>query len=382
MSLVCEITPVSAFLSTNLNNRIECYGRLGDRIKRALGYPLITLEIHPDQLNENIQIAVEYFSKFAGFTEEYLIFDSKLYEKNKGIRLDHLFTISNSEYTTRQKLDDAPPFPGPNFNVETPEAVFITINEIPPNTFTTSTILSSTLSGGVQEFDILDTAIYESIITFNNSLSTSFKQTARKTITLQCDTTTTASVYSNAYDYDVLDYRKVVNVIDFEEGSTTGINTLFTLEQTLAQQTYFSYALGNYGFDLVSWYALKEFVDTREKMLATRRDIKFDPRTQYPVMHPQPQKSRFYGVVSCYVERPIRDIIKEQWVYEYALCLTKITIGRVRSKFTGVSLLGGGTLNYDLLQEGLADKKELEKLLMEGASTGFGDSDPVMFFVG
>ena len=179
-----------------------------------------------------------------------------------------------------------------------------------------------------------------------------------------------------------IDYRKVVNVIDFEEGSTTGINTLFTLEQTLAQQTYFSYALGNYGFDLVSWYALKEFVDTREKMLATRRDIKFDPRTQYLVMHPQPQKSRFYGVVSCYVERPIRDIIKEQWVYEYALCLTKITIGRVRSKFTGVSLLGGGTLNYDLLQEGLADKKELEKLLMEGASTGFGDSDPVMFFVG
>ena len=77
-------------------------------------------------------------------------------------------------------------------------------------------------------------------------------------------------------------------LIDFEEGSTTGINTLFTLEQTLAQQTYFSYALGNYGFDLVSWYTLKEWLDTREKVLATRRDLKFDPRTQYMQMYPQP----------------------------------------------------------------------------------------------
>ena len=67
-----------------------------------------------------------------------------------------------------------------------------------------------------------------------------------------------------------MDYRKVVDVTDFEEGSTTGINTLFTLEQTLAQQTYFSYAMGNYGFDLVSWYTLKEWIDTREKMLAIR----------------------------------------------------------------------------------------------------------------
>ena len=381
MSLVCEVTPVSAFLSTNLNNQIQCYGRLGDRIKRALGYPLITLEIHSDQLFENIQIAVEYFSKFAGYTEEYLIFDSNLYEKNKGIRLDYLFTIRNSEYTTQQKLNDAPPFPGPNFNIEEPASVFITIDEISPGTFSSSTTLSSTLSSGMQELDIIDSDLYTAITTFNSSLTGNFKQTRRKTITMQCENTT-ASTYSNVYDYDVLDYRKVVNVVDFEEGSTTGINTLFTLEQTLAQQTYFSYALGNYGFDLLSWYSLKEFIDTREKLLATRRDIKFDPRTQYLTMHPQPSKSRFYGVISCYVERPIRDIIKEQWVYEYALALSKITIGRVRSKFTGVNLLGGGTLNYDLLAEGKSEKEALETKLMTGASPGFGDADPVMFFVG
>ena len=65
----CEITPLSAFLSTNLNNKIETYDRLGDRVKRGLDYPLVSLEIHPDQMRENIQIAVEYFTKYAGFTK-------------------------------------------------------------------------------------------------------------------------------------------------------------------------------------------------------------------------------------------------------------------------------------------------------------------------
>ena len=54
--------------------------------------------------------------------------------------------------------------------------------------------------------------------------------------------------------------------------------------------------MGNYGFDLVSWYTLKEWIDTREKMLAIRRDISFDPRTQYMQMYPQPGSDKFYGI--------------------------------------------------------------------------------------
>ena len=193
---------------------------------------------------------------------------------------------------------------------------------------------------------------------------------------------TDATTFQNVYDYDIMDYRKVMSVTDFEQGSSSGINTLFTLEQTLAQQTYFSYALGNYGFDLVSWYSLKEWMDTREKMLAIRKDIHFDERTQYLRMYPQPKLERFYGVLSCYLERPIRDIIKEQWVYEYALALSMITIGRVRGKFGSVNLLGGGALNADMLGEGSTKKAELEQKLLEGASPGMGDNDPTLFFVG
>ena len=378
----CEITPLSAFLSTNLNNKIETYDRLGDRVKRGLGYPLVSLEIHPDQLNENIQIAVEYFTKYAGYTKEFLIFDSNLYEKGKGVRLDLLYTLANSNLDTAAKKvkGENPIGPGSEYYADTPETIFVATSSIDSSFFTTSSALSSQLKEGIESFEIVDKDLYSTITTFNSSLSDYFKENTRKTLTLegQKDDATT---YQVMYDYDVMDYRRVLEVTDFEEGSSNGVNTLFTLEQTLAQQTYFSYAMGNFGFDLVSWYTMKEFIDTREKMLALRKDIKFDSRTQYMQLYPQP-KNRYYGVVSCVVEKPIRDIIKEQWVYEYVTALTMITIGMVRGKFSGVSLIGGGSLNYELLNEGYQRKKDLEEKLLAGASPGFGDADPVDFIVG
>lgn len=381
MSQVCEVRPVSAFQSTNLNNKLETFSDVGDRIKSALGYPLITLEIHRDQLFRNIQIAIEYFSKFAGYTQEYLIFDSRVYERNKGIRLDHLFTLAKAGLTDAQKIANSPAWAGSDFTVTTPSTVYIATSSVGSDYFANSTTLSSVFTDGLEEFEIVDQALYASLTAYDSNVSTIFRESIQKNVTIQSEQAT-ATEYSNVFDYDVMDYRKVISVVNFEEGSNEGINSLFTLEQTLAQQTYFSYALGNYGFDLVSWYAMKEWQETREKVLAIRKDFKFDERTQYLQMYPQPGSSRYYGVISCYLERPIRDLIKEQWVYEYALALSMIIIGRVRSKFTGVSLLGGGTLNYDLLVEGIERKKELETMLLEGASAGFGDSDPAMFMLG
>jgi hypothetical protein len=410
MALACTIQPLSAFLSTNLNSKIETYDRLGDRIKRALGYPIVSLEIHTDQLRENIQIAVEYFTKYAGFTKEYLIFDSDMYETNKGIRLDLLYTLANTNLDTnaRRVAGTNPLGPGSSFIGTTPESVYVSTSSILSGNFETSkypvytgdtAVLSGSLSAtfttisggqnGIQQFELFDHTLVSTITSLQTpagsllgqSLTGLFTKTPRHTLTFE-GSASNATHYQNVFDYDIMDYRKVVDVTQFEEGSTTGINTLFTLEQTLAQQTYFSYALGNYGFDLVSWYTLKEWIDTREKILAIKRDIKFDPRTQYMQMYPQPGDEQFYGVISCYLEKPIRNVIMEQWIYEYALALSMITIGRVRGKFGSVNLLGGGALNYDLLQEGQQKKAELEQKLLEGASPGLGDSDPTLFIVG
>jgi len=380
VSNLCEITPISAFMSTNLNSKIECFQQLGARIMRMLGHPIINVEVHPDQLYDAISMAVEFFTKYAGYTREYLIFDSNLYEPNKGLRLDHLFTVANSGFTLTQRL--APPArSNPDFTVDIPTALYVSLSAIPQSYFSGSSSLSSAVaSDGIYEMQVIDKEAYDEFVNYSPVLSGLFKMSPQRKISSQCETIENAVQYNNMFDYDAMDYRKVMSVTDFEEGSTTGINTLFTLEQTLAQQTYFSYAMGNYGFDLLSWHTMKDWIDTREKLLAIRRDLHFDPRTQYLKMYPQPKNTRFYGVVSCYVEKPIRDIIKEKWVLEYSIALTKVMWGRILTKITGVSLLGGGNFSGDtILNEGNKEKETLEQFLIEG---GYGDFEPPIFLVG
>jgi hypothetical protein len=387
--MACEIQPVSAFQSTNLNNKIESYNDLAERILRSLGYPFINIEIHRDSLYENISIAVEWFTKYAGYTQEYLVFDSDLYEKNKGVRLDHLFTLQNSDTFTEQvqfktESKDFSTYADEPDTISL-DTTYVCTSAIPGSYFTSVSSLSSPLSDGVFEYQLLLTEIYNTVVESNSALAQYFVAQTPKGFTIKGTKEGNRNRFMNSFDYDLMDYRKVIDVINFEEGSSNGINTLFTIEQTLAQQTYFSYSMGNYGFDLVSWYTMKEWMETREKMLAINRSYTFDPRTQLLRMYPQPRNSgtsasRFYGVISCYVERPIRDVIKEQWVYNYALALTKMTVASVRGKYGNITLFGGGTLNStDLMTQGLDEKKALEQNIQEG---GYGDAAPPVFFVG
>ena len=382
---LCVITPVSAFVSTNLNSKIEHIQNLGQRVLRSLGHPSINIEVHPDALYENIGIAMEFFTKFAGYTTEYIVFDSNLYEKNKGIRLDHLFTVANTGFTQSQKLADLPIRNNPDFEVKLENTFYVTLSSIDSSEFTSSPTLSSVIPDeGITKMEIIGQDVYDDIVSFNGSLSSNFQKARQPKFTVESQEVEDVQQYNNMFDYDIMDYRKVISVVDVEEGSTTGVNTLFTLEQTLAQQTYFSYSMGNFGFDLVTWNTMKEWQEMREKVLAIRKEVHFDQRTQYLKLYPQPKRgTRFWGVLTCFVERPARDIIKEPWVYQYALALTKITWGRILTKITGVTLPGTGTLNGELvLNEGLTEKEKLEQLMLEGPSAGFGDSDPIMMFVG
>jgi hypothetical protein len=389
MSL-CEIAPISGFQGTNLNSRVDTFNRLSDRILRSLGYPFTNVEIHRDNLYENINIAIEYFTKFAGYTKEYLIFDSNLYQKDYGMKLDDLFTLQNSDTFKDQKALNTP---NKDFTkeIENNETVYVATSSAPSSLFSSFSALSSSLVDGISSNDIFTNTFYDAIVESVSSIEGIFKPQVKNGFTVQGSLTSgnetyTNQQYFNSFDYDTMDYRKVMDVTEFTEGSTTGINTLFTIEQTLAQQTYFSYAMGNYGFDLVSWYTLKNWLETREKLLAQQRSYTFDPRTQLLRMYPQPNASdsnvRFYGVVSCYVERPIRDVIKELWVYQYSLALSKIVVGRIRGKYTGTTLFGGGSLDSGMYQEGMTEKASLEEQLLTGATPGQGDSDPPLFFVG
>ena len=442
----------SHLYSTYLANSVNGYSRLGDRISYALGYPIVNLELHGNQIYTNIAIATEMFSKFAGYTEEHLVFDSDKYTRGKGLNISELLTLTpelTSTYTTDVEVTVATTTSVPSITSKpftSSDTGFISLFEfnagdtvIDPSEYTFTVTLddgnahvakalvvclsSSDLTGSgdpgpisgvdvslTQYGDVYTTttSIFEisaspgasdetlSDGTYTNSVSVGAYLDANTTQggtvnasrndTL-ADTSTVSQLTATnpiigRFDSLTRQSRKVIDVYSHEESSSQSLNTLFTIEQTLAQQTYFSYAMGNYGFDLISWYVLKQWLETREKMLSTKRYFKFDERTQHMLLIPEPKaKERFYGVVSCYVEKPVYDLIKEPWVYQYALALTKITLGRVRGKFGSAQLFGGTTLDTSILQEGLDEKKALEEMLLTG-TPGFGDAAPPMFFVG
>jgi hypothetical protein len=287
------VLPNSYHGSTTFNSKIKSYDHLAQRVRRTLGEPLIEIEVSSEQIYEFIDIAIEWFTKFSGVTEEYLIFKSDLYVKGVGLKIDRLFSI-------------------------TPD--------------------------------------------MNNSSDP------------------TAPLMSDGYDFDLDDYRKVVDVFSIEQGNSSGVNTLFTIENTIAQQAYFGHLLGSMGYDLITWNALKEWLDLREKLLALKPYIRFNPDNQILKIIPEPaQNTSYFGLIGCKVQKPIKDLVSQLWVFRYVSALTKIQMGHTRGKYAGTNLFGGQTVNYqDVMSQGLKEKDELEKELM----SNYVDTDPVRFFIG
>lgn len=290
--------PLSAFYSTALNSRIDTYPKLATRILRQLGCPVIQLEASRDMVMEYIAEAVELYTKYAGYTEEYLLFDTRIYRRGFGIKLDEVVS-------------------------STPE------------------------------------------------LSARYDENDQNTIV--------------GFDYNLEDYRRVVDVKSFEEGETRGANILFSVQHAMAQHlgsVFYGAGLMNKGFDMISWYNTMEFLELRNKLLSNKIQYRFDPDNQILKLTPEPKEGyNYYGLIECYVEKRVKDCLKNHWVQHYALALTKIGIGNVRGKFGGTQLLGGGQVNYnDLLQQGLSEREKLLQEIQTGTS-GLAGGEPVSFIV-
>ena len=114
--------------------------------------------------------------------------------------------------------------------------------------------------------------------------------------------------------------------------------------------------------------------------MALKPYIRFNPDNQILKILPEPNNSViYYGLLGCKVQKPIKDLVSQLWVFRYTSALVKIAMGHTRGKYTGTNLFGGQTVNYqDVMSQGLKEKDELEKELM----SNYVDTDPVRFFIG
>ena len=419
-------------MSTDLNNKNKTYDDISERILHFFGYPAVSVsDLHRDQIYDAISMAVERFYKHAGVVKEYLILDSRLYEQNHGIPIDKLCTISGvlsrpDDYATKRSAER-----GPEQSVKVPDDVYVTKDYIKKSDYYLSQrdyntlhkqvaenlkgeidmlyAMSQKYPDGIEPLSIISKDFFQYLISkrqyptemFKKTETertpfeqTSFQKSKDKVLTLggqrqeiYTDTENGRvrdSIQQNKmFDYDIMDYRKVNSVTNYTESGVSSITSLYNFDTSLAQQFFYTNQFNHRSFGLTTWYALHEWRNLYEKMLATKRGWSFNKDTQYLTLTPQPRMGeRFFGIVECWVEKPLKDVLKEPWVFDYALAVCKEMLGRVRSKWgDSVSMLGGGSLTGNALaQEGITKQKELLDELIKNQA--YGAMSKPRFFIG
>lgn len=375
---ICEVKPVQAFLSTDLNNKTKTFDDVANKIMRFLGWPVVSIELHRDQVYEAIALAIEFFMRYSGYEREVLVFDSNIYERDRGLRIDKLCTIASNKAAYNAGIQPRLLNQTYNTTIEIPERVYVVTADIPGSS------LPAKWKTGLKNFDIITAEDYDIITSFDQNLCEFFEISKETNKTINGEKALVQPTqFQHAFDYDLMDYRKVKEVISYNESSTRSLTSLFSFESALAAQTYFMYQFQQKGFDLLSYHTLHEFMETRRRTLALDRTFNFDPYTQYFTLSPQPRDGfNFYGVIQCYVEWPLNRVLSEPWIFKYALAQCQYILGSIRGRFGQVQLAGGGSFadNLSYKNDAMQMIEKLEKELIEG--TAFSSKTGPLFFVG
>lgn len=243
------------------NNRINTTkNALINYVLTMLGYPLITVELTPEQFDCAISNACHAFTKFATFPERYMCIDFSEYDHNTGLNL--------KKHNISQIKD---------INFVSPMQLGMTTSE-----------LCFGISGFISQQS-----------TWRNF---SF-------ISLQL-----------LHEYKELAERMLFPKPDWTYNNVTGQLTLYPAPNTYIHNNPHMYMVGG------RWC------------------------TNIP------------AVITCEIEPPLEELYSDEAVKTLTLGYCKMMLGTIRSKFSNITLPGGGTVNGDdLRREGQAEiDKSLE----------------------
>jgi len=84
------IVPEGWEASTYLSPYIRTYDDMAHRIKVRLGYPDLNITVSDEAIATNINEAIEMYSRYAGYDQEFLVFKHSLLNKSCEVKLDDL----------------------------------------------------------------------------------------------------------------------------------------------------------------------------------------------------------------------------------------------------------------------------------------------------
>lgn len=172
------------------------------------------------------------------------------------------------------------------------------------------------------------------------------------------------------------------NITGFDSSTSSGgVHTLFSPMNMLYEQGAFNDLIWSSGYDsgIVTYELGMEWLELSRNRLNVSFDLEYNKWTNKLTVVPNPTQDVF-GVITIYTQYDpgtgTSNIYGERWVKEYALALSKISLGYIWGKYENMALPDGSNLNYtQMINDGKEEKEKLEEELITR------ESEPLGFFV-
>ena len=182
----------------------------------------------------------------------------------------------------------------------------------------------------------------------------------------------------------------VTDIKDFSSGRLGSINTLFSTGNILYNMGFMNFLRGAGTFNMASYHMALQYMDMIDKYSQSNYVFRYYNFNNTLRVQPPPPSGEYITLEDgTEIESPgfiyINGyIISEEglntnqvgvydewlwdktWIQNYAVALCKITLGRIRSKFSGQTSISNVGIELDgdtLLSEGREDKEKLEESL-------------------
>lgn len=132
------------------------------------------------------------------------------------------------------------------------------------------------------------------------------------------------------------------------------------------------------GYSWISYEVAMQYTEVVNRMMGKGFDFSYDMYTKTLKLLPDPKTNSITGfiAVGAFVEPAEVSAYGTDYVKRLALAEAKLLLGTIRAKFSNVQLLGGGSVDASIKEEG---KEERDKLIEEIQTK---INHPLGFFVG
>lgn len=163
----------------------------------------------------------------------------------------------------------------------------------------------------------------------------------------------------------------VVNIYETLSGMAGGINDLFSMQNTMLNMGMMPdfHSIHKTG-GWVNYHVAMESIELTKKMTGGGFQFDYNEVTRKLKLSPNPTKRKMKGylTIECQTVRPEEQNVGQSIVKRLSLAEAKITLGQIRSKFA-ISLVGGGTLDTGVLDQGISEREAIVEELRNEMNT-------------